>query len=368
MRRLSDICGLTNGAWAAMTAERVLMGLLLGGVAIGCTIVLYPFFSAILWAAILTFTTWPVFGWLRTRLHLPRVAAAAAMVFITAVVVVLPMGLAVPGGADDAAQLQRTLQDLLATGLPGPPAWVGQIPMIGGTIAGFWNSWAADLTVMVAFFRPYFGVAAEFGLRLLVGLANGVLEFILALVVAFFLYASGDVLAERLTVLIRRIAGPRADRLIEVTGATIRGVVYGILGTAVVQGILTIFGLWLSGVPRPVLLGVIAGGLSVLPIGAPLVWIPASLWLAATGHTAWGIVLFVYGIIAVSGADSVIRPYFIARGAQLPFLLTMLGVLGGALAFGLLGVFVGPVLLGVGFTLVSEWTGERPRIFEASPD
>lgn len=342
-----------------MTAERVLMGLLLGGVAIGCTVVLYPFFSAILWAAILTFTTWPVFLWLRRRLHLPRVVAAAVMVFITAVVVVLPLGFAVPGGADDAAQLQKMLQDLIAAGLPGAPDWVARIPFVGPTIAGFWNSWAADLTVMVAFFRPYFGLAAEFGLRLLVGVANGVLEFIIALVVAFFLYASGEVLAVQLTRLMRRIAAERADRLIEVTGATIRGVVYGLLGTAVVQGILTIFGLWVSGVPRPVLLGVIAGSLSVLPIGAPAVWIPASLWLATTGHLGWGIALFLYGIIAVSGADSVIRPYFIARGAQLPFLLTLLGVLGGALAFGLLGVFVGPVLLGVGFTLVAEWTTEE---------
>ena len=134
-----------------------------------------------------------------------------------------------------------------------------------------------------------------------------------------------------------------------------RGVVYGILGTAIVQGILTAFGLWLSGVPRPVLLGGVAGFLSVLPIGAPLVWIPGALWLMGTGHLGWGIFLAVYGVVAVSGADSVIRPWFIARGAQLPFLLTVLGVLGGALAFGLLGIFLGPVLLGIGYTLVNEW-------------
>jgi predicted PurR-regulated permease PerM len=108
-----------------------------------------------------------------------------------------------------------------------------------------------------------------------------------------------------------------------------------------------------------VLLGVIAGGLSVLPIGAPTVWIPASLWLLAQGKTAWGIFLFVYGVVAVSGADSFIRPFFISRGAQLPFLLTMLGVLGGAIGFGLLGIFLGPVLLGVGYTLVNEWTGSE---------
>jgi predicted PurR-regulated permease PerM len=136
----------------------------------------------------------------------------------------------------------------------------------------------------------------------------------------------------------------------------VRGVVYGILLTAIVQGILTAFGLWLAGVPRPVLLGAVAGFLSVLPIGAPLVWIPAALWLMGIGHLGWGIFLAIYGVVAVSGADSVIRPWFIARGAQLPFLLTVLGVLGGALAFGLLGIFLGPVLLGIGYTLLNEWT------------
>jgi predicted PurR-regulated permease PerM len=111
------------------------------------------------------------------------------------------------------------------------------------------------------------------------------------------------------------------------------------------------------------LLAGIAGLLSVLPIGAPLVWIPASIWLMSTGHLSWGIFLVIYGIGAISGSDSLIRPWFISRGAQLPFLLTVLGVLGGALAFGLLGIFLGPVLLGIGYTLVNEWarnTDPRP--------
>jgi predicted PurR-regulated permease PerM len=108
-------------------------------------------------------------------------------------------------------------------------------------------------------------------------------------------------------------------------------------------------------------LGGVAGFLSVLPIGAPVVWIPAALWLMGSGHIAWGVFLGVYGVVAVSGADSVIRPWFIARGAHLPFLLTILGVLGGVLAFGLLGIFLGPVLLGVGFTLMNEWAKAEER-------
>ena len=139
--------------------------------------------------------------------------------------------------------------------------------MIGPTIADIWNSWAADFSVMVARFKPYFGIVAELALSLLLGLANGVLGFVLALIVAFFFYAAGDRLASVLAALLGRIAGARAPRLIGVVGNTIRGVVYGILGTAVVQGILTTIGLWAAGVPRPLLLGVLAGGMAVLPVG-----------------------------------------------------------------------------------------------------
>jgi predicted PurR-regulated permease PerM len=339
-----------------MIAERVLMALLLGGIAAGCALVLWPFFSAILWAAIFTYTTWPIYAWLRTHGRLGGIGAAVAMVVMAFVIVGLPIAFAVPSGAD--IDWLRTLaQGTIAAGLPAPPAWLRQVPLVGTDLSEIWDSWAANLSVMGDFFKPYFGMAAEFALSLLFGVANGVLKFLLALFVAFFFFAAGDRLAERIRVILGRIAGSRAPRLIEVTGATMRGVVYGIIGTAIVQGILTSFGLWLSGVPQPLLLGLIAGGLSVLPIGAPAVWIPAALWLLSQGHTAWGIILFVYGVVAISGSDSVIRPFFISRGAQLPFLLTMLGVLGGALAFGLLGIFVGPVLVGVGFSLVSEWSG-----------
>ncbi|MDR3529180.1 MAG: AI-2E family transporter [Rhodopila sp.] len=345
-----------------MIAERILMGLLLGGVAVGCVLVLYPFFSALLWAGILVYTTWPVFDWLRLHLHLRRVWASLLMVALTAVVLVLPIGVAAPGSSDDVAHLRHVVMDSLRAGLPDAPLWVFDIPLVGLTLGDLWNRWAADISVMLEALRPYFGIVLEGGLGLLLGIANGVLMFLLALFVAFFFYVYGEPIAARLRLILHRIAGVQADRLITVTGATVRGVVYGILGTAVVQGILTAFGLWLSGVPRPVLLGGVAGLLSVLPIGAPVVWIPAAIWLMSSGHLGWGIFLAVYGVGAVSGADSLIRPWFIARGAQLPFLLTVLGVLGGALAFGLLGIFLGPVLLGIGYTLVNEWArGADPR-------
>lgn len=341
----------------AALAERLLMGLLLVGIAVGCFVVLHPFLSAILWAAILAYSTWPVFTWVRVRGRMRQGWAAGVMVLLTTVLIVLPLGLAAPAGAQDVAQLRTSIEAALNAGLPGAPTWVGSIPVLGPTIADYWNVWAADLSAMVSFFKPYFGMIAEQGLNVLLGIAGGLLQFLMALVIAFFFWTQGDRLAVHLLRIMHRVAGEHAARLVAVTGATVRGTVYGILGTALVQGLLTSFGLWLSGVPRPLLLGAVAGLLSVLPIGAPVVWIPATLWLLGTGHTGWGIFLGIYGLFFISGSDNVIRPYFIARGAQLPFLLTILGVLGGALAFGLLGIFLGPVLLGVGFTLVAEFAG-----------
>jgi predicted PurR-regulated permease PerM len=345
-----------------MITERLLMGLLLAGIAVGCAFVLQPFFSAMLWGAILVFTTWPVFDWVRTRGRIGNTGAGLIMVLLTALLLVLPLAVAAPAGSDDVLRLRASAERLFEGGMPGAPSWLFHVWLVGPTLSDYWNSWAADLSVAADFFRPYFGAIAERGLTLLLGIAAGILQFLLALFIAFFLWLYGDRLGVFLHAIMRRIAGAYAERLIVVTGQVVRGTVYGLLGTAVVQGMLTAFGLWLSGVPRPVLLGAVAALVSVLPIGAPMVWIPAALWLLSSGHTGWAIFLGVYGVVAVSGADSVIRPYFIARGAQLPFLLTVLGVLGGALAFGLLGVFLGPVLLGVGFTLVAEFARGEPLV------
>jgi predicted PurR-regulated permease PerM len=337
-----------------MIAERVLMGLLIGGIAIGCGFVLYPFFSAILWAAILVYTTWPVVTWLRLQVGLPRVAVSLLMVASTALVIVLPLALTVPGGAADVKAGRQALEAWLAE-VPPAPHWLAAVPLIGAMLTDTWTAWAADLSSMAAFFRPYLGMFAEKGLSLLLSVAGGLVQFFVALFVAFFLWLSGDTLGPRLQVLVHRIAGPYGPHLIATTTRAVRGTVYGILGTAIIQGFLTAFGLSMAGVPRVVLLGTVAAFLAVLPIGAPLIWIPAGLWLLAGDHTARGVFLLVYGVVVVSGADHLIRPYFIARGARIPFVLTVLGVLGGVFAFGALGIFLGPVLLAVGWMLILEF-------------
>jgi predicted PurR-regulated permease PerM len=337
-----------------MIAEKLLMGLLIGGIALGCGFVLYPFLSAVLWAAILVYTTWPLFVWLRHNLRLPRVAAALFMVVLAALVIVLPLALAVPGGAADVKALRISLESWLAE-IPPAPHWLYALPLLGPSFTDTWNAWAADFSSMTSFFRPYLGTFAERGLSLLLGVAGGLVQFFIALFVAFFFWLSGHAIGPRVHVLMDRIAGPYGPRLVAATTRAIRGTVYGILGTAILQGFLTAFGLSLAGVPRVVLLGTVTAFLAVLPIGAPLIWIPGGLWLLAEGHTARGVFLLVYGVVVVSGSDHIIRPYFIARGAKIPFLLTVLGVLGGVLAFGALGIFLGPVLLAVGWMLVLDF-------------
>ena len=137
----------------------------------------------------------------------------------------------------------------------------------------------------------------------------------------------------------------RGLHVLDVVGATIKSVVYGTIGTAIAQSTLTTFGLWLAGVPGVLLLGFITFLVALTPIGAPLVWLPAALWLFFTGATGWAVFLVLWGIFVVGGADNIIRPYFISRGSDLPFVLVFLGVLGGTLAFGFLGLFLGPTLL-----------------------
>jgi predicted PurR-regulated permease PerM len=247
------------------------------------------------------------------------------------------------------------VQALLTDGLPGLGDWLAHLPVVGEYLHEKLGGLSAGLAGMTDLLQPYAGDIAQGALSVLLAVLSGLAEVLLALVLAFFLYRDGRAIAERSEAVLRQFAGSRAARLVQLTGNVTRGVVYGLLGTAVAQGLLTTLGLWLSGVPQPVLLGVVAGCISVLPVGAPVVWIPATLWLFSQGQNGWGIFLGLYGGLGISSVDNVIRPWLISRGADLPLLLTLLGALGGVFAFGFLGLFLGPVLLAVGFTLVQDW-------------
>jgi predicted PurR-regulated permease PerM len=340
--------------------ERFLIWVLLAGLIAGCLAVLQPFIAALAWAAILTFTTWPIYAWLRLRWRLHRVPAALLMVVLTAVVILLPLALIAESGLQNAANIRRMINEVLIFGLPPAPTWLSSLPVLGSTVSDLWNHWSADLESLLAAIHPYLGMFAKEGLHLVITVTDGVARMAIALFIAFFFFLYGDAIERRLRGFLYRIIGGQAERLITITGATVRGAVYGILSTALVQGLMLSLGLWVSGVPNALTLALAGTFFSLVPGGGMVIWVPAAIWLFSMDHPYAGAILTAWCAIGITVADSFVRPWFIARGAHLPFLLTLIGVLGGAFAFGLLGIFLGPVLLGVSFILVEEFSRGAP--------
>ncbi|MFT8674255.1 MAG: AI-2E family transporter [Acetobacter sp.] len=338
-----------------VTAERALRLLLLGGVAYGCVVVLAPFTSAFLWAGVLAYATWPLFLHLRRRMGAN--AASLTMTTLCAVCVVLPLAFlasaCLSSGPRWAARLMTLFEQV--DRLPPLPQWLTSLPVFGPKIDHRWMLWSRDIGSAAAELGPYAGSIVHSLLGVLMQVANGALHLVMALFIAFFFWISGPTLWDTLQAVVLRIAGPQAGRHLYIIGSTVRGTVYGILGTAIIQGILTGVGLCLTGVGEPVMLGVLAAFLAVFPVGAPLVWVPAAIWLFVDQHPVKGTLLLLYGLVFVSGADHLIRPLFIVRGSKLPYLLTVLGVVGGLLAFGGVGIFLGPILLAVGFSMTMEF-------------
>jgi predicted PurR-regulated permease PerM len=352
----------------AMDTPRVarLIGIAaLAALAVGCLLVLRPFLSALVWAVILTFSTWPVFAFLRERGRLPAGAAAAIMVAALFLLVGLPIVLATPTSRDEIEALRANIEALLTEGLPGLGAWLSGLPVVGPWIRGWIGEEEFDLLGLTGLLRPYAGTITQQALAVLLAVLSGLAELLLAIVLAFFLYRDGPAMAARVKAVMTRLGGATGLRMLQLAADVTRGVVWGLVGTALAQGVLAGIGFWLAGVPQPVLLAVVTGVLSIFPVGAPLVWIPAALWLLVQGQTGWGIFMGLYGGLVISAVDNVIRPWAIARGARLPLLLTLMGALGGVFAFGFLGLFLGPVVLAVGFTLMLEFAGAAEAEGEA---
>ena len=185
-------------------------------------------------------------------------------------------------------------------------------------------------------------------------------QLLLALLTAFFLYRDGIAARRGLIAATRRIAGDHAPPLLRVAYATINGVVYGVLGTALAQALLILIGLWLAGIPAALLLGLLLFVLALIPFGPLLIWGPAAVWLYLDGEIGWAIFVAIWSIAAGFITDNVLKPYLISRGSDLPLILILFGVIGGAVAFGILGLFLGPTLLAVGYELIREWNAEAP--------
>ncbi len=326
--------------------------------AAGCVFVMVPFVSALMWAAVLAFSSWPLYRRLLALVRNRQTLAAILMTLALMLVILLPFIIVGATLADHVGQLTVAVRKWIDAGPPAPPEWLHKMPMVGSRAVDYWQSLATDSAKMLAVVRRFLEPASARLLSLGVMLGGGLVQLALSIFIAFFFFRDGVKVAERLSAAVVRIGGERGTHLLNLAGNTIRGVVYGILGTALVQAVIAGFGFMIAGVPGAGVLTLLTFFLSVVPMGPPLVWGPAAFWLFHQGETGWGIFMVVWGI-GVSSIDNFVKPWLISRGSTMPFLLILFGVLGGAIAFGFIGVFLGPTLLAVGYRIVQEWFAQK---------
>jgi len=324
-----------------------------------------PFISAGLWAAILCFSTWPLFSRLVQVLKGRRGLAALLATFALAATIAVPFLILGSALASNVADLGAAVKKLYQLGPPPLPVWVTHIPILGARLSSHWRtlteSSAARLEQLARLLPSVRSIAVTCGK--LVG--SGILQILLSLFIAFFFYRDGHTLAAALSAGIDRIGGQRGIRLLDIAGNTIRAVVYGIIGTAFVQGLVATVGFLIAGIPGAVLLGFITFLVSMVPAGPLLVAAPAAYWVYRQGFSGWAIFVLVWGLID-STLDNVIRPLLISRGVSTPLIFVILGVFGGALAFGLIGLFIGPTVLALAYALLQEWGALSADLASAS--
>lgn len=330
-------------------------------------IVARPFLAPLLWGLILAVATWSGFTWFRRRLGGRNTLAAVLMTALLALVLLGPLALIGAAMTENVVVLGDRLRAALQDGLT-PPDFLAHIPLIGDSLSERWQAMVAD-GELSAEARQLLRATVQWLLKIAAALGSGIAQLALSIFCTFFFYRDGEAALRRLTDLAAHIAGDRGRHLLTVAYGTLKGVVYGVIGAALAQASLAVFGYWLAGVPAPFLLGLATGFFGIIPGGPAIVWLPVAFWLFRSGDTAWGIFIVIWSAAIVSNIDNVIRPLFVSRGSALPLLLVLIGILGGAIAFGLIGIFLGPTILAVLYALMREWSPSdyRRQPAEARP-
>jgi predicted PurR-regulated permease PerM len=323
---------------------------------VGAGWVLAPFLAAILFAAILVLTTWPLMAWIESRLKGRTTLAALLTTLLLALCVLLPMSYLAATIAGGVTQLLSLLRAWFDAGDWSPPQWLSSLPLVGGYLDDYWRKLAASQAELAQLGKQLFEPTRKL-LTAAAGLiGQGLLELTLVVFIAFFFYRDGRMLGARLTLLADKIGGALGARMLQLARNTIMGVMVGIVGTAAAQGLVALIGFLIAGVPGALLLGAGTFFLSMIPVGPPLLWGGAAWWLYDQGQTGWAIFMVVWGVAVISSVDNFVKPLLISRTASLPILLIALGVFGGVLAFGFVGIFLGPVILALALTLAEGWS------------
>jgi len=258
--------------------------------------------------------------------------------------------------ADHIRDATAFVRDVQVDGLPEAPDWLGGIPFVGERLVRWWQSLDQQGAALIASAKPYFGQVGNWLLARSAQIGSGVLELTLSLVFVFFFYRDGPRLSAFVLRLLNRLVGDRAEYYLELVAGTVQRVVNGVIGTAAAQALLALIGFLIAGVPGAIVLGLVTFMLSLIPMGPPLAWIPATGWLVWKGEYGMAVFLGIWGTFVISGVDNVLKPYLISRGGNLPLVIVLLGVFGGLIAFGFIGLFIGPTLLAVGYSLLLDWS------------
>jgi predicted PurR-regulated permease PerM len=344
-----------NQTHSSDLTRNTLAVLFIGILIAACFWVMQPFLSSLLWAAMIVIATWPFFLKLQTRLRGKRWLAVLAMTVLLLLVLIVPICFAVMTILNQSDEIVGWFKSLSTVKIPPPPGWVEKIPVAGSSIVERWQHFAAvkpeELSQLLAPYASklvawFVGQAGNFSLL--------VLHFLLSIAIAAVLYAKGETTAGGIRKFAHRLAGQPGDEVAVLSAKAIRGVALGIVVTALIQSTIGGLGLVLAGVPGAVLLTALMLMLCIAQIGPGLVVIPADIWLFYSGHTLAGS-LFAVCAILVCTIDNFLRPILIRKGVDLPMLLIITGVIGGLIGFGIIGLFIGPVILAVTFTLLRAW-------------
>ena len=334
--------------------------LFIGGLIAAALWILRPFLGAIIWASMIVVATWPLMLGLERRLWRKRWLAATLMTLALLFLFVVPLALAITVIVSRAAQIADWVRSLASISLPPPPDWLQVVPYFGERIGAAWRGLAAaGPEGLAAKLEPYASDVLQWIIAHLddVGLIG--VQFLLTVALAGWLYAWGESAIAFVQRFGRRLAGERGAAAIVIAGQAIRAVALGVVVTALVQALAGGVGLAIAGVPFVAVLTAAMFFLAVAQIGAGPVLACATLWLYWEGNLGWAIALLVWTIL-VTSLDNILRPILIKQGADLPLLLIFAGVIGGLIAFGFVGIFVGPVVLAVAYTLLDAWLQERP--------
>ena len=319
---------------------------------VGCFWVLKPFLAAILLAGVVCISTWPLYVALLHRLKdKPNIAALTMTISLT-VVIIFPLALVAYTLAENVTTFYEGIKGAVETGQLNPPSWLKKLPIIGESVDSYWHLVTSSREEMVALAKRFLEPIKNFLLAGGMVLGQGVLQMSLAAFVCFFFYRDGMALVNFIRVRVVRVLGVQTSTVFTVIQSTVRSIMFGLLGTALAQGIVATTGFVIAGVPAAVLLGAATCLFSLIPIGPPIIWGGAAIWLFSQGMTGWGVFMLIWGFFLISGVDNVVKPLLISRGSNLPFILVLFGVLGGVAAFGFVGAFIGPTLLAVGLNLI----------------